>query len=285
MTSAIGKLGEVTLKQACQLVQGGIEVLLVCPGVLWEEDLLGDVGAVGWDTQVEDLCCCVVGVSQLTGVDGVNDGTGVLDGHPAPHAVAPTCPAGVHQPHIGAVGLELLCQHAGVLHGVPHKERPSKAGGKGGLGFRDAHLCPGDLCGVATHKVIHCLLCRQLAHRGEDTKGIAGEHDNVLGVGAHAGDQSVVDVLDGVGGPGVLCHTAVGEVHHVAVVVVDHILQNGAEADGIVDVRLRHGIQVDALGVASAFDVEHALVAPAVLVIANEGAALVGGQRGLAGAG
>src|SRR5690606_12387475 len=43
--------------------------------------------------------------------------------------------------------------------------------------------------------------------------------------------------------------------------------------------------QVDALGIATAFDVEHHAFAPAVLVVADQVATRVGGQGGLAGAG
>ena len=41
----------------------------------------------------------------------------------------------------------------------------------------------------------------------------------------------------------------------------------------------------DALGVAAAFEIEDAAVAPAVLVVADQPALRVGGKRGLAGSG
>ena len=68
--------------------------------------------------------------------------------------------------------------------------------------------------------------------------------------------------------------------------VADHILQHRAEAvGGGVDLRLGFPRQVDHLGIAAAFEVEGAVFAPAVLVVADQAAVRVGGQRRLAGAG
>ena len=65
-----------------------------------------------------------------------------------------------------------------------------------------------------------------------------------------------------------------------------HVLQHGAEAvGGVPDHRLGFLAELDALGVAAAFEVEDAVRAPAVLVVAEQRAVRIGGQRGLAGAG
>ena len=65
-----------------------------------------------------------------------------------------------------------------------------------------------------------------------------------------------------------------------------HVLQHAAEALGRgIDLRLGLGRQPDGLGVAAAFEIEHALRAPAVLVVADQHAVRIGRQRGLAGAG
>jgi hypothetical protein len=52
--------------------------------------------------------------------------------------------------------------------------------------------------------------------------------------------------------------------------------------DGVKDLGLRRLRQADGLGVGAALDVEHAAVAPAVLVVADERALRVGRQRRLA---
>jgi hypothetical protein len=49
----------------------------------------------------------------------------------------------------------------------------------------------------------------------------------------------------------------------------------------ILHLRLGVGVQVDALGVAAALDVEYAVLTPSVLVVADEGPMRVRGQRGL----
>ena len=92
------------------------------------------------------------------------------------------------------------------------------------------------------------------------------------------------DELDRIGAARVLRDARVGVVD--AVVVVEHdVLQHRAEAERLEDVRLALGREVDRLGVAAAFDVEDAVVAPAVLVVADEMALRVGGERRLARAG
>ena len=50
-------------------------------------------------------------------------------------------PPSVDQPGAGAMLGHLVCQHAGVLHRVPHEECPTKAGAEGGLRFRHALFC------------------------------------------------------------------------------------------------------------------------------------------------
>ena len=72
---------------------------------------------------------------------------------------------------------------------------------------------------------------------------------------------------------------------HLARVGLDHhILEDRAEPDRAEDLGLRVGLQADALGVAAALDVEDAVVAPAVLVVADERPVRLRRERCLAGA-
>ncbi|MNT05893.1 hypothetical protein D3C72_1405380 [compost metagenome] len=65
-----------------------------------------------------------------------------------------------------------------------------------------------------------------------------------------------------------------------------HVFENRAETAGRgVDFRFGFGRKLDRLGVAAAFEVEDAVLAPAMLVIADQRARRIGRQRGLAGAG
>lgn len=71
------------------------------------------------------------------------------------------------------------------------------------------------------------------------------------------------------------------KVDLAGVLVKDHILQHRPEADGVVDLRLAGLLEADALSVAAALDVEHAVVAPAVLIVSDQGPCGVSGKGGL----
>ena len=93
-------------------------------------------------------------------------------------------------------------------------------------------------------------------------------------------------IIDRIGGAGVLGIFGVVEIERAGRWVHHHILQHRAEAfGGGEDFRLGLARQLDHLGVAAAFDIEDAILAPAMLVIAHQGARGIGRQRGLAGAG
>ena len=61
---------------------------------------------------------------------------------------------------------------------------------------------------VATDEVVHGLLLGEFADRRQHPKGITTQQDEVLGVRAHAWNPGVFNVVNGVGSPGVLCHSA-----------------------------------------------------------------------------
>ena len=105
-----------------------------------------------------------------------------------------------------------------------------------------------------------------------------------VGWPATHGIFALLDELDRVGAARVLRDAGVGEVDG-AVLFEHDVLQHRAEAQRLEDVRLVFRRQVDRLGVAAAFDVEDAVVAPAVLVVADEVPLGIGGERRLAGAG
>ena len=65
-----------------------------------------------------------------------------------------------------------------------------------------------------------------------------------------------------------------------------HVLHHGAESFGRrIDLGLRLARQLDRLGVAAALEIEDSVAAPPVLVIADQRAVRIGGERRLAGAG
>lgn len=101
-----------------------------------------------------------------------------------------------------------------------------------------------------------------------------------VGYGAH----DVLDVVDRVAYAGVFCGALVLEVDF-AVFCYCYVFEEGVATDCAIDVGLGYGVEVDYLGVASAFEVEDAVVVPAVFVVTDELALGVGGEGGLACAG
>ena len=99
----------------------------------------------------------------------------------------------------------------------------------------------------------------------------------------HAGNLGVLDKLDGIGAASVLRDLGGGEID-VTVVFEHNVFQHRSVAQRLEDIGLGLRCQVDRLGVAAAFDVEDAGVAPAMFVVADEQPVRIGRQRGLAGA-
>lgn len=300
--SLVRVLGEVLVEEASQLVDLVLEARRGSPAVLGVQQLRRHAGAAGGHVQVEDVVGLVLGLGQLAVVDGVQNGTRVLERAAlAAGGGASADPSGVQQPGVGVVLRDLLGQHAGVAHGVQGQERLREARREGRLGLGHAVLGTGHLGGVAGDEVEHGLLGSELGNRGEHTTGVAGEEDDVLGVlVGDAGDLGVFDVLNGVGAgmvslivlfewvrdglpASVLGQGRVVVVDHTADGVEDDVLQDGSEADGVVDVGLLLGGETNALGVASTLDVEDTGVGPAVLVVTDQSTLGVGGQSGLAG--
>jgi len=100
-----------------------------------------------------------------------------------------------------------------------------------------------------------------------------------------AGVRGVRDEVQRIGATGVFGARGVVEVGHAGF-IKDDVLEHGAEAlGGRVDFRLGFGRQADGLGVAAAFEVENAVFAPTMLVVADQRALRVGRKRGLTGTG
>ena len=70
-------------------------------------------------------------------------------------------------------------------------------------------------------------------------------------------------------GSGIHRDGAVGKVR-CAVTAHYDVFKQCPEADGVVYLRLLAAVKADALGIAAAFDVENAVIRPAVLIVPNE---------------
>ena len=98
--------------------------------------------------------------------------------------------------------------------------------------------------------------------------------------------RGVRDEFERIGRARVLGLRLVVEIDEARLGIEADILQHRAEAQGrVVDLGLGLARQLDGLGVAAALEVEHAVRAPAVLVVADQRAVRIGRERGLAGAG
>ena len=278
---------EVLVEELTKLGDLALEVGSAGPALGRVEELVGHAGASLGDGEVEGLVDLVLLVGELARVDGVEDGASVLER--ATLAVVldtSTGPAGVEEPGVGVVRGNLLREHGGVLHGVESQEGLGEARGESGLGLGDTLLGTGHLGGVTGDEVVHGLGGGELGDGGKDTTGVACEEDDVLRVAVgNARDLGVLDVLDGVGATGVLGEGGVIVVDDTGFGVEDDVLKDGAELDGVENIRLLLGGETDALGVATALNVEDTSVGPAVLVVADQGALGVGGESGLASTG
>ena len=213
--------------------------------------------------------------------DSIDDTTGVLDGD----ALAGAVPAGVDQVSLSAAHLHLLDQLLSILGGVQLQESLAEASGEGGSGLGDAALGASQLGGEAGQEVVLGLLGAQDRDGRQNAECVSRQEDDILCSRCRRdGADDVLDVVDGVGHTGVLGDRLVSEVD-VALSIQSDVLQQSVALDGVVDIRLGVLIQVDDLCVAAALEVEHAVVIPAVLVIADQQTLGIGGQGGLAGAG
>ncbi len=105
-----------------------------------------------------------------------------------------------------------------------------------------------------------------------------------FGCPATAGSFAFGIVSSDVAAARVLGDRGVVVVDAVCTSSVADVLEHGAELERVPDVGLLLLRQLDHLGVAAALDVEHALIGPAVLVVADQQPLGIRRQRGLAGA-
>mmetsp|Transcript_10995 Transcript_10995/g.17951 ORF Transcript_10995/g.17951 Transcript_10995/m.17951 type:complete len:281 (+) Transcript_10995:623-1465(+) len=178
--------------------------------------------------------------------------------------------------------VELLLEQVGISGRVEGEESGTEAGREGGLRLGHATLGAGHLGGVTGEEVVHGLARRQARHRGEHAIRVTGQEEDRRGVAALRVLLVVINMVDGVGHAAILRLLHVEEVHLLGLGVHMHVLQQRVAADGAVDVWLRFLGQVDCLGIAASFEVEDAVVIPAMLVVADKLSVGVGGERGLA---
>ena len=179
--------------------------------------------------------------------------------------------------------LDLLAQHIAVFRRRPRQERRGKASREFRLDADQALLGAGDFGGIAGQEVIHRLRRRELGDRRHYAERIGGQEDDVFRLPGAAATRSERHELERISGAGIFRQLVAIEVADARLRIEYDVFQHGAEPVGRrIDFRLGFGGQLDAFGVAAAFEIEDAVLAPAVLVVADQGAVRVGRQRCLA---
>ena len=125
------------------------------------------------------------------------------------------------------------------------------------------------------------LLGSKLANRGQHTERIARQHDDIARLTIDdTRDLGIGNELNGVRAAGVFGDVDIVVVGRTVCGVVDHVLEDRAEPDGVEDLGLFFCGEVDAFGVAPSFDVEDAGVGPDVLVVTDKETVGVGREGG-----
>ena len=223
---------------------------------------------------------------QFTALNGTDDRPGDGDVDPFAHAVFTARPARVHQPDRNLVLAQLLHEEVYINGMGSGKEGFAVKGAKDGFRFLDPPLGARHLGGVAHAVVIGGLLRREACHGGEDTKGIGRQEDNTGGVTSRSGGNGIGDGLDGEGGPAVLGVATIIVVDMSGQGIPGNVLhRRTVPLGGGIDEGLILGRQPDRFCVAAALEIVDPVLAPPVLVVAEEEAVRVHGQGGLAGTG
>ena len=165
--------------------------------------------------------------------------------------------------------VELFAQQTRVDGRPLRPERRAEASRERRLRLGDAELGAGELRRVAGEEEEERLLTAELRDRRQDPEGVGGEEDHRARVAGALRRQRVRDLLELVRGAGVLGLGVVVEVEDAAL-VDDDVLEHRAEACALPDLGLGLGREADRLRVAAALEVEDAVVAPAVLVVADQ---------------
>ena len=157
----------------------------------------------------------------------------------------------------------------------------TEASGEGRSRLCDAALCTSQLSCETGQEVILSLLRCQNRYRRQYAECICRQEDNVLRCGSRRDrTYDVLNMIDRVGYTGVLGYALIREIN-LAFCIQSNVLKQSVAFDRIVDVGFGLLVQVDNLSVAAAFEVEYAIVIPAVLIITDQQTLRICRQSGL----
>lgn len=270
---------EVLLEHSSEVRDFGIVGFLVFPSVSRKQDIRIDTRASSGDCEVEDRHVLEFALFQFSAVNRIDDLSRHLQAHSRSLAVFTTRPTGVDDPAVSAVFFHLLSKHVSVSGRVQWQEGFTEASGESSLGFSDTDFRACNLRGVAGDKVVHGLRIGEFGNGREDTVGIAGEENDVGGMFASRGEFRVGDVLKRVACTGVFSDGNVIVVDDALLQVGEfHVLKKCTESDRIEDLGFLFLRKIDCFRVATTFNVEHTVIAPAMFIVTEELSIRVSGQ-------
>ncbi len=137
-------------------------------------------------------------------MDGIDDGSGVLDADSLADTVLSVDPSGVDEPNIGLVLLDLLLKHFCIDIWMSDQEGLTETSREGRGDSVLTGNNSGHLGSVATDEVVHSLGAVKLGDWRKDTVCIRGQEDDVLWMTSDCRDLSVRNELKWVSASGVL---------------------------------------------------------------------------------
>lgn len=261
---------EVFLEHGGDLVGHDIVGFLIGPRIARVEDLVGDARAGLGHVDVE-AAVVLVGDRIEAAVQGCrNHGAGVLEVHAAADAVGAAGPAGVDQEDLRMIRFDSFAQHAGVDFRSQGHEGFAEQGGEGRHRLGNALFRAGYFRRKAGDEVVHSRFLAEAGDRRQDAEAVGRQEDDDLRDAADAGNGRVGNIVDRIADAGIFRILAVEIVRPPRRRVEDDVFNEAARTDGVVNVRFLFGVQVDAFGIAAAFEVEDASRRPAVFVVADE---------------
>ena len=247
-------------------------------GVARIEDSGIDSGKSGRDFEIEVRDLLGGSFVDRARKDSVDNSAGILDRD----TLAGSVPAGVDEVSLRARSVHLFDEFFRVLGGREFEERLTEASREGGGGLGYSALGARKFSGEAGQEVVLSLLGGKDRNGRKYSERVRRKEDDVLRRGSgRNGANDVFDVVDRVGNAGVLGDAFVRKVD-LAVFVEGYVLQKRVATYSVVNIGFGILIEVDNLRVAAALEVEHAVVVPAVLVVADKKAFGVGGKGGFA---
>ena len=121
--------------------------------------------------------------------------------------------------------------------------------------------------------MVHRLARIKLGDRRHDAERVRRQHHDVLGVSGASGWRRIRDEVQGVRDARILGPRGVVEIGNARQRIEDDVLHDRAEALACrIDFGLGFARQLDRLGIAAALEIEDAVAAPTVLVIAEQDA-------------